>query len=103
MYQIIIQPIVHEDITKIVDYIFEKTYNKIFARNISYQIYGVIFSLNIFPYRFQLKYWDIRTISFKSYIIFYEIKEDRREVVIYRVLSKYQNSLNIWQNTKKSV
>ena len=94
-YSLEISPEALDDIVKISNYIHMKSRNK----SISMKIYNLLIStcnsLEILLYIYQIKFDEIRVLSIKSYNIFYEILENKNEVIIYRVLWASQDYFKI--------
>ena len=86
MYNIKILSIVDENLLNIFDYILENTYDIWISENIINHIYWAIYSLNFLPYRYQVVFENIRVINVKWYKIFYEIDENKKTIIIYRIL-----------------
>ena len=68
--------------------------NSIAANNTSRGLVGKIFSLQQFPYRGEIYFEsgiENRFITYKNFLIFYEIQEDSKMVIINTVMHKKEN------------
>lgn len=91
-YKIRIEKIAQDNIYSIYFYILYNLCNPIAAINYMENIKNKINSLNLFPYRGAIytNYFN-RFIIHKKYLIFYEIQENKKEVIIKRILHSNVN------------
>jgi len=90
-YEVIILEEVDFQINHILDYIYKETNDKALVKSMSDIIYWACYSLKNFPYRFQICFENIRVLNVKSLRIFYEIFEDNKKVVIFKILWQSQD------------
>ncbi len=94
-YSIEIEDNVYEDIANIANYLYKQTFSRELASKIYDLLFASIYSLQVFPYRFQIEYKNYHVINIKSYKIFYKIEKDFNLVKIYRVFWSKQNYKNL--------
>jgi len=85
-YTVNISPESLEDIINISNYIHKKSRNKFISTKIYNLLISTCNSLEILPQIYQIQFDEVRRISIKSYNIFYEILEYKKEIIIYRIL-----------------
>ena len=93
-YDIEINNLANYDIYKIRNYITYKLQNPIAARNTAIGIIKKIFSLDVLPYRGKFlnqEKSNSRYISYKNFIVFYEIQEKEKLVIIKRIIYNRRN------------
>jgi len=91
MYKIIILESVELKIQEIYDYVYRFSFSSSKSLNIINTIYSSIYSLEIFPFRFQKYNNKYRVITVKNYRIFYKIVEENRTVIILDIFSCREN------------
>ena len=82
------------DLFQIHDYIYFNLQNPIAARNTANGIKSKVLNLKDFPYIGKIynhKNSNIRFLAFKNYLIFYEIQENEKLVIIKRIIYKKRN------------
>jgi len=94
-YNVQISPEALDDIVNISNYIHIKSRNKFISMKIYNLLISSCNSLEIFPQIYQVIFDNIRRLTIKSYSIFYEIYENKREIIIYRVLWSSQDFTKI--------
>ncbi len=95
-YKIIYWDNINSDLNNISDYIERMTFSIDKAEQIVGEIISWIWVLSIFPYMYQVFYKHYHSINVKNQRIIYYIDEDKKQVVIYRILwqaQKYENIL----------
>ncbi len=92
IYKIKIKDNVHEFIWELGEYIFRHSFNFYTSKKIIDQIYKDIFSLKIFPNRYQEfnKTYRVLTIN-KKYRVFFIVDEKNMNVVISKIFSSTEN------------
>lgn len=74
------------------NYIKYKLNNEVASANLYNQIITKILSLQYFPYRGSIySNYFTRFIVYKNYLIFYEIKEKEKQVIIKRIIHRNLN------------
>jgi len=92
MYYKIIKTSKYElDILNLIDYLEFHFVSKKIINNLFSEILWTINSLDFMPERYVEIYKDYRRTLVKNYSIFYKINENKKEVVIYRILHQAQN------------
>ncbi|NDK08450.1 type II toxin-antitoxin system RelE/ParE family toxin [Candidatus Gracilibacteria bacterium] len=95
-YKIVIRDVVHIDINELSDYIYRFSFNQEIAKKIYDDLYKAIFSLEFLPYRFEKYIGEYRRIIVQgSYKIFYKIDEEKKKVIITRVIRTEQDLNNV--------
>ena len=79
------------DILNIIDYLEDNFVSKKNMSSLFSEILWTINSLNFIPERFSEIFKDYRRALVKNYSIFYKIDENKKEVIIYRILHQSQN------------
>jgi len=79
------------DILNIIDYLEDNFVSKKIMSSLFSEILWTINSLNFIPERFSEIFKDYRRALVKNYSIFYKIDENKKEVIIYRILHQSQN------------
>jgi len=79
------------DILNIIDYLEDNFVSKKIMSSLFSEILWTINSLNFIPERFSENFKDYRRALVKNYSIFYKIDENKKEVIIYRILHQSQN------------
>ena len=90
-YQIIYRDTAYEDLFEYIDYIERMTFSKEKAEKLSNEIIAEILKLSIFPYMYQKFFKDFHSFTINNRRILYKIYEKEKLVVIYRILSWFQN------------
>ena len=90
-YNVKISPEALKDIVNISNYIYEKSRNIFTSKKIYNLLISTCNSLENLPQIYQIQFDEIRRIPIKSYNIFYEIFESKKEVIIYRILWSSQD------------
>lgn len=93
-YKINISYTAQSDLDKIYNYINSILQNPIAAENTAIGLQYKILSLVEFPYRGKIqnsKKSNIRFISYKNYLISYEIQEKEKSVIINRIVYRKRN------------
>ena len=104
MYNLEFLPIAKQDIRNIAYHIFINLKNPSAARNLVNKFIGETQKNLLFPYgssvyllKEKLKY-EYRIIKVNNYIMFYIIDEEKKKVIIVRVLYRKMNIHNILRN-----
>ncbi len=90
-YKIIFWDDINNDLDNISDYIERMTFSINKAEQIVWKIIGSMWILSIFPYMYQVFYKDYRSINIENKRIIYYIDEEKKIVIIYRILWQAQN------------
>jgi len=94
-YNIIYWENVYDDLNEISDYIERMTFSLEKAEQIVWEILASIQVLRFFPYMYQKFYKNYYTINIKNKRIIYFIDEEKKIIIIYRILWQAQNHKNI--------
>lgn len=89
-YEVILSDSSREDLKSIIDYIERVSFSKTTAERFAAEIISWTFILQIFPYMYPKVYKDFRSFTVKNRRIFYIILEDKKEILIYRILWSLQ-------------
>ncbi len=85
-YKVVIRDIANKDIEDLSDYVFRHSFDLEIAKKVSNRLYEAIFSLRIFPSRFEKYIKDYRRMILDwKYKIIYKIEEEKKKVVIVRI------------------
>ena len=90
-YKIIYKDSAKDDLLKYSDYIERMTFSKEKADELLRIIMSEILKLSLFPYMYQVFYKNFHSFSVKNQRIIYYIDEEKKQVVIYRILWWYQD------------
>ncbi len=90
-YEIEYRKLATLDLLEYTDYIERMTFSKEKATKLSNDIVVKILQLSFFPYMYQLFYKNYRFCTINNRRVVYYIDDDKKGVVIYRILSWYQN------------
>ena len=83
MYKITIPDYVMEDVFDIKEYIFRMSFSIEVVNKIYNEIMASIVTLKVFPLMYPVFKWDLRVMTIrKKYRVFYEIKEENKEIII---------------------
>lgn len=93
-YNIIYRDKADEDLFEYIDYIERMTFSKEKAEKLSSEIIAEILKLSLFPYLYQKIFKDFRSFSINNRRILYKVYEKKKIVVIYRILSWFQEYEN---------
>lgn len=91
MYKIKVNEEAISDLNWIYDYLYEKTFNLENSKSFVHEIFKKYLYLQMFPNMYQDTYKDFKTIQIKSYKVFYKVDENKKEVIVYRILWASQN------------
>ncbi len=94
-YLVKITPEAIDDIVYISNYIHSKSKNIFISKKFYDLLISSCNSLHILPYIYQIIFDNIRRLNIKWYWIFYEIYEEEKKIIIYRVLRNEQDLNNI--------
>jgi len=94
-YNIIYTDSSYEDLFYFADYIERMTFSKEKADSEIIFILQEIAKLTLFPKMYQIIYKEFRSFSVKNMRIFYKIYEDKKEIVIFRILNHSKDYINI--------
>ena len=95
-YEIIYREYALNDLLEYIDYIERMTFSKEKAEKLSNEIIAEILKLSLFPHLYQKIYNDFHSFSLRNRRILYKVYEDKKIVVIFRVLwwfQEYENHL----------
>ena len=96
IYNIEIPDNVRDDIDKLTDYIYKKSFSKTISKKIYDELYRVIFSLNFMPEMYQKYLWEYRRVIVKwSYKIIYKIDEENKKVIVIRVIRAERRNFEV--------
>lgn len=96
IYNIEIPDNVRDDIDKLTDYIYKKSFSKTISKKIYDELYRVIFSLNFMPEMYQKYLWEYRRVIVKwSYKIIYKIDEKNKKVIVVRVIRAERRNFEV--------
>jgi len=93
-YKVIFSLDAQNDLNEIMDYIERMTFSVEKANKIANEILSRTILLKNYPYMYQKVYKNFHSFSVKNKRIFYEICDERKEVVIIHILWWYQNYEN---------
>lgn len=82
---------IDDDLENIWDYIERMTFSTEKANQIVQEILSSIMILSNLPHMYQIFYKNYRFLTVKNRRIIYYIDENKKTVVVYRILSWYQN------------
>ena len=85
-YKVIFSLDAQNDLNEIIDYIERMTFSKETANKVANKIISRTILLRSYPYVYQKFYKNYHSFSVKNKRIFYEICEEKKEVIIYRIL-----------------
>ena len=99
-YEVVVTDMAREELEEIYDYIFNNLYNKTAADNLMNKIEHAIFSLEENPYKcveVHIKQNDdiYRKLVVGNYIVLYNIDNEYKQIIIYRVIYGRRNYLKI--------
>ena len=106
MYNIDITGPAEQDIRKAVEYIDTELQNRVAAENLLDNIEKAIFSLSGMPMRYPLVADKVlasqgfRFLPVNNYLVFYIVRENRKTVVIERIIYKRRNWATILKEEK---
>jgi len=90
-YTIIYRDSADRDLFEYIDYIERMTFSKEQSEKLANEIIAEILRLSLFPYLYQKFYKDFYWFTHKNRRVLYKVYEKNKEVVIYRILSWFQN------------
>ena len=93
-YKILFWEKINDDLVEIWDYIERMTFSKEKAEKIIKEILSSIMILSSFPYMYQVFYKNYHSFTIKNKRIIYYIDENKKIVIIYRILWWFQNYEN---------
>ncbi len=82
---------INDDLKNIWDYIERMTFSKEKSEQLVQEILSSIMILSKLPHMYQVFYKKYHSLTVKNKRIIYYIDENKKIVVIYRILSWYQN------------
>ncbi len=84
----------NNDLINYIDYIERQTFSKEIAEKQASIIFVETMKLSFMPYMYPETYKDFHTFNIKNKKIFYKIYEDKKKVIIFRILSSFQEYEN---------
>ncbi len=84
----------NNDLIHYVDYIERQTFSKEIAEKQASMIFVETMKLSFMPNMYLKTYKDFHTLNVKNRKIFYKIYEEKKKVIIFRILSSYQEYKN---------
>ena len=90
-YRIIYWEYINDDLSNIWDYIERMTFSKIESEKFVWELMSSVWILSIFPYLYQNIYKEFHFINIKNLRIIYFVNENKKEVIIYRILWQSQD------------
>lgn len=102
-YEVIVTDIAREELEEIYDYIFNNLCNRIAANNLMNKIEQEIFSLEKNPYKcveVHIKHNNevYRKLPVDNYVVLYDIDEEYKKTIIYRVIHEKTDYLKLLEN-----
>ncbi|MDQ7009848.1 MAG: type II toxin-antitoxin system RelE/ParE family toxin [Candidatus Gracilibacteria bacterium] len=82
---------IDDDLEKIGDYIERMTFSKEKSEQLVQEILSSIMILSKLPHMYQVFYKKYHSLTVKNKRVIYYIDENKKIIVIYRVLGGYQN------------
>ncbi len=84
----------NDDLILYVDYIERNTFSFEIAEKLAAEIFSETMKLSFFPYMYPKTYKDFHTFNVNNRKIFYKIYEEDKKVIIFRILSWFQDYNN---------
>lgn len=100
-FDVIITDIANEELLSIINYITEDSKSIDRALNYLNVLESAIMNLSEFPYKGveprykSIKIQGYRVLIVESHLVFYKVSEERKEVIIYRILHGKQEYRNL--------
>ena len=95
IYNIEIKDSVHNFLWELWEYLFMQSFSFQTSKRVIDEIYKEIFSLKIFPYRYESFNEKYRVLTVgKKYRIFYYVDENTNTVIVSQIFSSYQDYNN---------
>ena len=90
-YEIVLTDIAQEELEEVYEYIFKNLYNELSADSLMDKMEKAIFSLEQNPYKYpevhiRQRNEVYRKLVVDNYIVLYEVDEEYKQVVVYRVI-----------------